>query len=168
MKKLILFVCISFIGFYLSGQELTTLSIDRIDSKSLSKGDNISVKIKLDKTSFVLSSFQLYINYDPDVLKYQETNQIHNYFSESWKDNDMDGLYAALYVDFNRTGFEVSEDIILCELEFTYQGGECDLSFGTEEVRENNVLLNGLTMFTDLPNNTVPLNLVNGCVCNLE
>jgi len=168
MKKIVLAICISLIGFYLSGQEVVTLSIDKIDAKSLSEGDVVSIKIHLDKTSFVLSSFQLYMKYDPAVLKYQKTKQVNGHLSNNWHDNDNIGLFAGLFVDMNQVGFKVSENIIICEVEFVYLGGETDLIFGTENVREGDVLKNGLTKFTDLTNSNMPLNFLEGCLCNFE
>lgn len=168
MKKLIIIFFISFIGLYINGQEALTLSIDKIDSKSLSKGDKVSVKIELDKTSFRLSSFQLYIKFDQVVLEYQETKQINSKFGGNWHDNIINDLYAALFVDLTQTGFEVSEKIVLCELEFIYLGGDTDLKFGTENQRVDEVLRNGETKFTDLSNNNMPLNLLDGCICNNE
>lgn len=168
MKKIVLAICISLIGFYLSGQEVVTLSIDKVDAKNLSKGDVVSVKIHLNQTSFVLSSFQLYMKYDPAVLKYQKTKKVNGYLSDNWHDNDNIGLYAGLYIDMTRVGFKVSENLIICEVEFVYLGGETDLLFGKENLIEGDVLKNGLTKFTDLTNSIITLNLVEGCVCNFE
>lgn len=168
MKKFVLIVCISLFGFYLSGQDLATLRINKIDTKELSIGDIISVKIELDKTSFIISSIELFMKYDTSVLKYQSTKYIHDQFAKGWKDNSLEGLYAAVYIDSDPNGFEVIEDIILCELEFTYLGGDSYLSFGTEEDRYTEVPLNGETRITDVLNNTLPLNLSDGCVCNID
>lgn len=168
MRKVVLAICISLIGFYLSGQEVVTLSIDKIDAKTLSKGDVVSVNIHLDNSSFVLSSFQLYMKYDPDVLEYQKSKKVNGHLSDNWHDNDNNGLYAGLYIDMSRVGFKVSEKIIICEVEFVYLGGETDLLFGKENVREGDVLKNGLTKFTDLTNSNITLNLIEGCICNFE
>ena len=168
MKKLIIIFFVSFLALYLNGQEVLTLSIDKIDSKTLSIGDKVSVKITLGKTTFKLSSFQLYVKYNADVLEYQKTKQVYSQFGSNWHDNIVNDLFAALYVDMNQTGFEVPEDIVICELEFIYLGGNTDLKFGTKEERVNKVLLNGETLFTDLSNNNVPLNLIDGCICSPE
>lgn len=168
MKKFMLIVCISLIGCYLSGQDLATLKINKIDSKSLSKGDSVTVRIELDKTSFVISSIQLYMQYDSSVLKYQGTTYIHDQFARSWKENSLAGLYAGFYTDAGQNGFEVLENIIVCELEFTYLGGATYLSFGTEEDRYNEVPINGETRIINLLNDTLPLDLIDGCVCDID
>ena len=168
MKKLIIIFFISFIGLYINGQEALTLSIDKIDTKLLSKGDKVSVKIELDKTSFQLSSFQLYVKFDQAVLEYQKTKQVYSHFSDNWNDNVITDLYAALYIDLNRTGFEVLEKIVLCELEFIYLGGNSNLKFGAKEERVNEILRSGETIFTDFSNNNIPLNLLDGCICSFE
>lgn len=168
MRKFILVICVSLIGLYLSGQETVTLSIDKVDTQSLSKGDTVSVKIYLDQTSFVLSSFQMYMNYDPTVLKYNKTKQVNGHFAKNWHDNNNIGLYAGVYIDMARAGFKVSEKFIICEIEFIYQGGNTDLTFGTENEREGDVLKNGQTKLADLSNSTVPLNYISGCVCSFE
>lgn len=169
MKKSITILILFFFGFYLNGQEVLTLSIDKINSKSLSKGDPISVNIELDKTSFLLSSFQMYMKYDPAVLKYQSTQYINEKFADNWHDNNnAGGLYAVLYVDMKQDGFEVPAKTILCELEFIYLGGSSDLKFGQEEIRENEIMKDGKTKFTDTSNSNMPLNLLDGCVCSFE
>jgi hypothetical protein len=168
MKTILLILVFFISGYYVNAQEVLTLSIDKINSKTLSRGDTIPVRVYMEQNSFELSTFQLFFKYDANVIEYIKTNLVNKKFTENWHDNVIQDLFAAVYVDVNKSGFSATEKIAICELNFIYKGGETDLMFGKESVIEQEVRLNGETKFTTLTNANLPLNLIHGCVCELE
>lgn len=164
MKKLTLILGI-LLSAFLYGQEVTTLTIDKIDISNLNIGDKISINLNITNLEYKPSSFQLYIEYDNKVLEYVSTTNINEQIKKGWQENNNKNVYAAVCMDLSRKGFDLAKQELMCTLEFIYKGGESKLNWSTESVTEGGILKMGSTTFTDVGNNTMSVNLINGCVC---
>jgi hypothetical protein len=137
MKKIIVSVFwIILIGTVTCAQKLTaTLSIDKVDISGLKAGDEISVPVRLvNMSGEKLLGFQLFVNFDHMLLVWpaniddpaKGVKNISNelpYSGGGWMFNDNGNQFVALWNDPGLLGINVSDDIILFEIVFIYQGG---------------------------------------------
>ena len=72
-------LCI-FLGFSLSAQEVSSVKIEKINFEEFQKGDIITVKVLLNNLKEKLSSFQMYVKYDKEVIEYVATKNINDRF----------------------------------------------------------------------------------------
>jgi hypothetical protein len=157
-----------FLSISAFAQQVPTLEIARINSSELSIGDTVRVDLHIKSAGYELSSFQMFVMYNSDVLKLLFVDQINENFKSNWHDNKTELFYAAVFADMNRGGILLKEEELLCELVFIYKGGETNLEWGTEEIRRDGTLYEGKTIFTDLDNNDIDFTLINGCVCKIK
>lgn len=163
--KTILLITGAMMSILVFGQKKTTLEIEKINSSTLKKGQHIEVKLYMNPVHVSYSSFQIYLHFNHDVLDYVSTQNIDPEFKEGWRDNITENFYAAVFVDFKQNGFTMNEKTLICEIEFVYKGGETVIKWGKESEKKDGALIKGETKFTDLKNNSLALELVDGCVC---
>jgi len=155
-------------ALFLNAQELTTLRIGEIDVSGYNKGDKIVVPVYCDNLSDDIGALQLYITYDQSVLDYQKVSYIHPKIEEEWRDNNTENFWAAVWISMTRQTVFFNPGDKICELEFIYVGGQTDLVWGKENETIEGRIIKGETKIIDLNSQVFSLNLINGCVCNLE
>lgn len=165
MKKatiLIIFVLMASMAW---SQGKTVLSIKNVNTDKLKTGDHIAVQLFLESSEKRLSSFQMYLKYDQDVLTYKEIKNVNSLIKNSWFDNQTPNFIAALYFDNIQKGIHFEGKQLLCEVEFIYNGGETDIQWGTESKIVDGVMFMGITKFTNIEKTDIKPELINGCVC---
>jgi len=163
------FIAIVFVFFSisLSAQEVSSIKIENIDSEDLKKGDTVSVSVTFNNVMEEISSFQLYINYNKEVVEYLSTENVNELFKGSWTDNATDFVYAAVFINFQGRGLVIADRKTICEIKFLYKGGETELGWGKERKENETTLIEGETIFTTWDNKNLGADLINGCVCKL-
>ena len=169
MKKYFVLISAIFFAGVLFAQDKTSLTIEKINSTLLKPGDKITVPVYLQSPEKDLSSFQLYLKYDQEVLTYQKIDNVNPLIKDKWYDNHTPNFIAGLYLDDKRVGIHFDGYSHLFDVEFIYNGGQTDIKWDTESKIEDGVMYDGITKFTVIDNKVdVPLELNNGCVCPLK
>jgi hypothetical protein len=165
MKKFLIIISIFLFSVVSFSQQLN-LSIDKINSGDLKIGDTTKVNINVKKTQFPISSFQLYLEYNSDVLKYINTSFINDIIFKGWTDNQTDKYFAGVFIAFSKDGIFIEEDLTLLELSFIYLGGETDIKWCNGDISINGDTKKVETLFFQPNSEVLESNLQNGCVCN--
>lgn len=164
MKKLFLNLIVVCFASLSWGQQLN-VSIDKINSNSLKVGDTVLINLNVEQYLQPISSFQIFFEFDQNVLDFVKTKNVNDLFSSQWRDNINENYFVGLYIDYNKVGLTIDNDDIICQLQFVYKGGDSDLSWSRSTDNKENSKVKGITKFLNSQNEPIDLNLIDGCVC---
>ena len=165
MKSIFISFLFLFSLVSLTMAQLISLKIESIDVTEVEIGDKISIPIYCEGLDGEIGSFQMYIEYDHDVLAYQSVSNINSEVKKNLKYNNTENFWAAVWISLSRETLNISPGTKLFELEFIYNGGETLLEFGKESILQDKRIVKGKTMFVTLDSTHFSLDPENGCVC---
>ncbi|MCF8369966.1 MAG: hypothetical protein K9G76_13070 [Bacteroidales bacterium] len=165
MRNLYILVAVLFFSLGSMAQELS-LSIEKKNSAEFKKGDKVVIGVFATTQTKPIGGFQLYIQYDNEILSYSDVLNKHSAFSKEWVSNDNTRFFSANWLTLDPKGLTFKKGDKLFDLEFTYLGGETDLIWQTKQKIDNGSLVQGETMFIDTQAGIITLELINGCFCN--
>ena len=143
-----------------------SLKMGSVNLEKIEIGDKVSVPVYCQNIEGKVGTFQMYIEYDHDVLTYQKVNITNPDIKDNLKYNNTENFWASVWISFTRQTLDIIPGSKLFELVFVYNGGESQLKFGNESILENKRIVKGETLFVTLDGTGFLLNVENGCVCN--
>jgi hypothetical protein len=160
---------------------MATLSIDTVKMNELKTGDEITVPVRLKKSSDgLLLGFQIFISFNHSTLKWNGTNEnpqtgVTNfdksmlYSSSDWVFNDNGNQFVALWNDPKLFGVSVNDNIVLFEIKFIYTGVENEkdilpLTWGTTFETKDNIVVKGPTEMYSEKADYYELKLIDGAI----